>query len=231
MAGAALVTRGKISAFASVTGDTILLNKMKISLSKLFYRRDDTCIAYAEMIYDAASAMTPAERTAYDISAQELVDLRDAIDTFKNIPSPIQMRAIRKQLTALLPQLFTEGTAILTEVVDGLMEQFKESNPDFYEQYFNARRTYEAHRHTTLLGTAIDQLTGEDLSDVQVIITSDTDTFEESTDVQGSYRQQLSPETNYKVKFALPDYEEQEFENINLNRGQHETLNVKLRKK
>jgi hypothetical protein len=231
MADKALVTRGKLSAFAAVTGDAILLEKMKISFSKLFHMKDTACIGNAEMIYNAALELTPAQRTAADISSVEMDDLRSAIDNFKNVPSPIEMRAARKQLTETLSQMFTEGNAFLTDVLDGLMEQFKESNPDFYVRYFNARRTFETHRHTTLQGFTIDETTGEDLSDVQVIITSDEETFEESTDVQGTFKQQISPETNYKVKFVLPQYEDQEFENVKLNRGQHETLNVKLKKK
>ncbi|MEO5572283.1 MAG: carboxypeptidase regulatory-like domain-containing protein [Bacteroidia bacterium] len=230
MAEKALVTRGKAAAFASVTGDTVLFGKLKISFTKLFRRKDTTSIGYAETIYDAAVAMTPAQRIAYEISDQEILELRKAIDTFINLPSPIQMRAVRKQLTALLPELFKEGTAILTDQLDGLMEQYKESNPDFYNQYFNARRTFDSHRHTTIEGIVVDETTGADLQNVQVIITSDDETFQDITDVQAKFKQQISPEVNYKVKFVFPDYEPQEFENVNLTRGEHERLLVKLKK-
>lgn len=230
MANTALVTRGKVCAFASNTGNTILLGLMKISFSKLFHLKDSASIGYADTIYNAAVAMTPAEQTAYDITPAELTNLRKTIDDFSNLPSPIQMRAVRKQLTDLLPVLCKETTASLTEVLDGLMHDYKETHPDFYAQYFNARQLLDSHRHTTLQGSAIDQLTGHDLQNVKVIIASSTGSFEEMTDVQGNFKQQISPEINYSATFILSGYEPQVYENINLNRGEHEKLLVKLRK-
>jgi carboxypeptidase family protein len=231
MADKALTMRGKLSSFAATAGNTILLGKMKIAFSKLFYSKDTTATGFAEIIYDAAFALTPAQKTAAGISDDEVTGLRDSIDGYKALPSPIEMRAIRKALTAKLPVLFKEGNLILTDSLDGLMYQFKLSNPDFYNQYFNGRATFESHRHTTIEGAVVDEETGEDLSDVSVLITSSADTLEEMTDVQGLYKRQISPDIDYKIKFILPDYQEQEFEKINLDKGEHQRLNVKLKKK
>ena len=40
----------------------------------------------------------------------------------------------------------------------------------------------------------------------------------------------IEPEINYKIKFILDEYEIEEFENVNLNRGEHERLKVKMKK-
>lgn len=96
MATKASVVCKKVRAFAADSGDTILFGKMKISFTKLFRRKDTTSICYAELIYDSANAMTPSQRTTYNISDPEMTALRAAIDTFVNIPSPAQVKAIRK---------------------------------------------------------------------------------------------------------------------------------------
>ncbi len=220
----------KVSGFAADTGNYILLKAMKISFSKLFYAATATSANSAQAIYDAASGMTPAERTTYNISATDLTDLLDAITVFRNLPSPREVVVIRKQLTADLAVMFKDTSLVLSDRMDNLMSNFKLSDPEFYEQYFNARRLVEAHFHTTVEGTTIDETTGADLPNVQVLIVSSTDNFEEMTDVQGKFAQQITPEINYKIKFILPDYEEQEFDNVNLNRGVHNKLVVKMKK-
>jgi hypothetical protein len=220
----------KVSGFAADTGNFILLKAMKISFSKLFYSAATTSANFAQAIYDAASAMTAPERVTYNITDPDLADLLDAITTFRNLPSPRQMVVIRKQLTTDLAQMFTDTSLVLSDRMDNLMSNFKLSDPEFYEQYFNARRLVEAHFHTTVEGTAIDETTGADLQNVQVLIVSSTESFEEMTDSQGKFAKQITPEINYKVKFILPEYEEQEFDNINLNRGEHDKLLVIMKK-
>jgi 2C-methyl-D-erythritol 2,4-cyclodiphosphate synthase len=173
MAEKSLIVRGKLSAHAAATGDTILLKKVKIAFYKLFYLKDTTAIANAQIILDAANDLTPAERTAADISAGDMTALSDSIQTYKEAPSPEQMRAVRKQFSS----------------------------------------------------------EGHDLENVDVLLTSDENTFEEMTDEQGIVKQQISPDIKYKAKFILPDYEVQELEDIRLNAGQHQTLKVTMIKK
>ncbi len=231
MANKSLLTRGKVSAFAFVTGDTILQGKMKISLWKLYYKKDTTAIANAELIYSSASAMTQAQRTEYDISDQEMLGLRAAIDAFINLPSPQQMKAIRKQLTAELKAQFKEASAQLTESLDGLMHEYQGS--DFFEQYQNARRIVDSVRHTTIEGEVLDFTTGADLKNVKVILTSTdgTESFEEMTDVQGKFKRgELNPELDWTAKFEIPGYETVETPAIDLKRGEHERLNIKMKK-
>lgn len=228
MATKGIIICKKVRAYAADTGDTILFGKMKISFTKLFNKKDTESTGFAELIYESANAMSAADKTKYEITAGELTDFRDAIDTFVNVPSPAQAKAIRKQLTEAIPGLFTKTTTVLKEKVDNLMGNFQLSNPDFYAQYFNARRIFESHRHTTLEGAATNKVTGADLPNVQVLITSSTGSFQEMTNVQGKYKKQIEPEINYNVKFIIPGYEPKEFSNINLNRGEHERLNVQM---
>lgn len=203
MAARALIVRGKLSAFAAAAGDTILLGKLKIAFYKLYYVKDIKAIANAQIIYDAANDLTPAQRIAAGISDSNITDLFDSITTFKTLPSPDQMRAIKKQLTADLALLFKKSKAILKDSLDGLMYQFHGS--EFYAQYNNVRPLHESHRHTVLTAVAVDE-EGKDLADVQVLFTSDANNFEDMTDEQGIVKQQISPDKDYKVKFVLPDF-------------------------
>jgi hypothetical protein len=227
MAEKALRVRGKLSAFAAATGDTILLKKMKIAFYKLYYLNDTTAIANAQIILDAANDLTPAQKTDAEITAGDITELTDGIKTFKEVPSPDQMRAIRKQFTSQLNVLVKKANDILVDSLDGLMYQFL--GTDFYEQYNNVRPLHESHRHTILAVNAVDE-EGHDLSNVGVLLTSDKNNFQDITNPQGIAKQQISPETKYKAKFILPEYEEKDLEEIKLHAGEHRTIKVVLKK-
>jgi len=230
MADESLVMRGKVSSLAATEGNTLLLGKMKISYTKLFYAKDTTAIGYAEIIYDSAVALTPAQKTAAGISDDDITALREKIDVFKELPSPIEMRAIKKANTAKLNVLFKEANLILKNSLTGLMFQFKVSNPDFFNQYMNGKSILERHRHTTVILNAVGE-NGADLDKVEVIISSGDQVFEDMTDSQGIVKQQISPEVDYSALLKLDEYEDQQLEDINLNRGQHQKLVVVMKKK
>lgn len=82
---------------------------------------------------------------------------------------------------------------MLRDCLDNLMGNFEISDSAFFSQYFNATQIFDSHRHTTVEGTTTDETTGADLPNVQVLITPSTENFEEMTDVQGSFKQQISP--------------------------------------
>lgn len=203
---------------------------MKISYSNLFYVKDTSAIANAEIIYDAAVALTPEQKTAAGISDGDITGLRDSIDAFKELPSPAQMRAIRKANNKKLTKLFKEANLILKDSLTGLMFQFKISNPDFFNQYMNGKSILERHRHTTVIFNAVDE-EGKDLDHVRVLISSDVESFEDMTDTQGIVKQQISPEVNYSALLKLDEYEDQQLEEINLNKGQHQKLVIVMKKK
>lgn len=228
MATLSLIVCKKVRGYAADTGDIILYGKMKISFTKLYSLKDTLCISYAEQIYTAATAMLPADQTRYKISPAELTAMRSAIDVFMNLPSPEEVRSKRKTLTKDLNALFKTTTGVLDNKLDNLIAEFQITDPQFFSEYHNARRIFESHRHTTVEGVTIDAATGKDLQNVQVIIESSADHFEEMTDQQGEFKRQVEPEISYNLKFVLPDFEPQEFKNVKLKRGKHQKFDVKL---
>ena len=59
------------------------------------------------------------------------------------------------------------------------------------------------------------------MDNVQVLISSGDQTFEDITDPQGIVKQQISPEVDYSALLKLDEYEDQQLSDINLNAGQH----------
>jgi hypothetical protein len=53
---------------------------------------------------------------------------------------PREDRVASSTATAWLPQWFGELSELLTELMDGLMFQFRETAPTFYHEYFKARK-------------------------------------------------------------------------------------------
>lgn len=230
MANIALDVCKKIRGYASDVGNTTLFNNLRISFTKLFRSPDNDAISYAELIYTAATELSDAEKLKYKVSDADILALRTAITDFQDVPSPEQMKKVKKTFTKDLSLLFDKTTGVLTNKLDNLINEFRVSNPDLYAQYKAGRRTYTSHRHTTIEGDTVDATTGEDLSAVKVLIESPDGTFEDMTNIQGYFKRKIEPEINYKIKFILDEYEIEEFENVNLNRGEHERLKVKMKK-
>ena len=238
MAKKAMEICRKIRAFASSKKDSALFGRMQITYSKIYYGTANVALAYANNILTEANAMTPAERTTYDISDGDITALTDLISEFDTAAStPRDRIVIRKAATEKLPLLFKEGSELLTDELDNLMSNYKESEPEFYEQYFNARIIVNQIRHTAIEGNVTD-LEGADLKKVKVTMTGKDKVteevvavFEEKTDKDGNFiKRELNPELEWDVTFELVEYEPQTFEDIDLTAGEHEMLEVKLRK-
>jgi hypothetical protein len=76
----------------------------------------------------------------YGISPGKLTKFKNAIaafDTAKSAPS--QNRVTKSAAAQLLPQLVRSAVAVVRDQLDGLMVQFKDAEPNFYEEYFAAR--------------------------------------------------------------------------------------------
>jgi hypothetical protein len=222
----------KVRAYAIDTGNTGLFGQMQISMSKLLYSNSQLSKDFAEQIYAAADGLTAGEKTAYALDGTVLTDFRVALDAYITyITMPRDKIVARMQAVDLLKELYPQASAILKDRLDNLMSNYQESNPEFYARYFNARIIQDNIRHATIEGTVVDEETGADLKNVKVTFSSGTESFQEMTDVQGAFeRQELNPELEWDVKFELPGYEEQQISEVELNRGEHEKFNVKLKK-
>jgi hypothetical protein len=76
----------------------------------------------------------------YGITPAKLTALKKKTDAFQSVQvKPRQGRATSSAATKALPELFALADAVLNDRLDGLMIQFKDSQPTLFHEYTSAR--------------------------------------------------------------------------------------------
>ncbi|MBL0127801.1 MAG: hypothetical protein IPP83_10155 [Flavobacteriales bacterium] len=126
-------------AYATDSTDLELQGKMDFSRSDLVEPRDTVVAQRCQGIHTEASAVA-ASLVAYGIDAADLLDLQGAITKYVDVVSaPRTAVTVRKGATAAIETGVRDGLAILNDRMDKLMPAFKLSDPDFHQEYFDAR--------------------------------------------------------------------------------------------
>lgn len=134
----AMVIAGATKALGLATANNVLVQEVSYTRSDLKKARDTDFITMVKVIFNKAKdnktalvdyGITEAMITAFDalISEYQLM-----------VEDPRTKIAERKSKTKQLDVLIDEADDIL-EVMDGIVEQFEESNIDFYNSYKAAR--------------------------------------------------------------------------------------------
>jgi hypothetical protein len=140
MVDMALRVAGGLKAFASDTNNADLLHQADINKSTFTRARDDQRDDIAQRIHDLANTNIAA-LAPVGITAATLTALQTRIGAYiAVIGSPRVARAKISTATEMLDAEFARADMILTDRIDGLMEQFKDSGTSFYADYKNARR-------------------------------------------------------------------------------------------
>lgn len=234
MARAAGIVCRKVRAYSSGVKDTTLNGNMRYNYSMIYYGTSQNAINYSTIIMNAALAVPAADKTTYGITDGELTALKDLINDFtKFVATPRAEIVNRKFTTSEVNKKFKQANALLRDDLDNVMANFMESNPDFYAQYFDARRIVDLQRHTVLEGNVTDE-NGTDLKKVKIKIVgrdkttnAEVVTFEEVTDKNGNYaKSEINPELDYDMTFELDHYQKVEKKNVDITRGEHELVDV-----
>ena len=117
------------------------------------------------------------------------------------------------------------------------MQTFRDSEPDFYTEYFDARKIVDLMRHTAIEGNVTNS-EGDDLRKVKItfkgkdkVTGEEKLVYEEMSSKDGNFiKRELNPEFGWDVTFELPTYTPKTFASIDLKAGEHEKLEVKLEK-
>ncbi|MBK7382986.1 MAG: hypothetical protein IPI81_06555 [Flavobacteriales bacterium] len=129
----------QVFAYAEDVGDTVLREKMDVSYSDLIAPRDSIVGQKCQGIHTEANAVI-ASLAPYGILPLDLTDLQGFIDAYELVISaPRVAITVRKGATERIETLIREGTTILTNRMDKLMSEFKDSDPVFHQEYFDAR--------------------------------------------------------------------------------------------
>lgn len=131
---------GRIIAFyASTINDPDLQKRINFTRSELKNARDNELPSFARKVHSEAVANAAAV-LPFGLTGPMTTALGVAIDDYDDlIDKPRSAKGRTSAATEQLPPLFDDTTTLLTEQLDGGMELYRVSNPDFYTQYFNAR--------------------------------------------------------------------------------------------
>lgn len=130
---------GLIYAYAAKTGNNTLKQKVNFSKSDLKALKDAELAPVCQNIHEAGTANL-AELADYGVTAAKLAELQTAITGYTaKVSAPRDAIVDRKVTKANIRQLFKDGDFILVEIMDKLVEDFADANPDFVKQYKSAR--------------------------------------------------------------------------------------------
>ena len=138
---------GALKSYASDTNNLPLKARAHVVDSQFTKARDDERDDIAQGIYDAAQENIAALGDS-GVTATTMTAFQTRIDAYRlSIASPSVARSNKKAQTDLLDTELKRANMICKERLDGLVEQFRESNPDFYAAYHAARNIIDTgHR-------------------------------------------------------------------------------------
>ena len=128
-----------VFAYAVDQGDLVLQAKVDYSRSDLMQTRDAIIAQTCQNIHDLANPILAA-LGAYGLIAADLTAQQSTIDAYTaTVGSPRAALTVRKGATAEINALTKDSMKILNNRMDKLMPEFEGSNPDFFQEYFDAR--------------------------------------------------------------------------------------------
>lgn len=128
----------RTEAYASMTKDLILQQKVHLAETHLLKRSDVNFTSICSTIYHAAHANREA-LMKYGVNEASLIHLRASIDNYQTVMgAPKEAIIQRKQLTHQLAQRIVEQRAILDNI-DTLMSIMRYSQPAMYALYKDTR--------------------------------------------------------------------------------------------
>ncbi len=128
-----------LRAYGHIVGDQEIASKSKVTESELRYMRDTELVARARTIHELC-VESLGEVGEYGISEAKLVSLKEKIDAFEGaIGERESSMARRKGARSSLYESFAEAMGILENQIDNLMEVYKASDTQFYNEYWEAR--------------------------------------------------------------------------------------------
>lgn len=129
-----------VFAYASVISDHELQRKVQCSPSGLKRMTDTELRNMCNEVFKAAVKVVDL-LADYGVTMEDVKQLQKEIDDYAQvIAAPRDALITRAKATARLEELFDQADKILKEQMDKLMIMFKTKAPDFYNEYFNARK-------------------------------------------------------------------------------------------
>ncbi len=205
----ALDVSRRVVAYAKLTGNDVLAKEAYYTETNLQHYPDETFVTSCSVIYTAAETHA-ASLIEYDVTAEMLAALKKAIDDFKAVmDSPKIGHTEKKQITDQLAQLFEEEITLLDKI-DLLVDMMKNTQPEFYAEYFDTRKVVYHSGSLSIKGQITDAVTGAPLSGVNVSFALDgVIKLEKTTAEGGGFTVKTLSEDTYLVTASRIDYTSQ----------------------
>lgn len=128
-----------VSVFAANNNDAAMKSKMDYTESELKDMRPGELLAVSQEVIGIVKA-NQAALTELGLQADDVTAIESFIGNFETITSATRTTiTTRKTAGAQLRPQFAQASFELKEKLDKLMEQFRKSQPTFYQEYWNAR--------------------------------------------------------------------------------------------
>jgi hypothetical protein len=135
----AIQTASAVYTYYIQTGNVDKKNRVDFSRSDLLNIRDTASLDKCKLIHDEAQSIL-TNLGDYGVNKTELDDLQASIDAYKTqLSEPKIQRDNKKDFSSKIKETMSGTDHILHNKLDKLIEQFKTSNPEFYQKYKNAR--------------------------------------------------------------------------------------------
>ena len=128
-----------VQSCAAATGNAELAGQANFKRGNLTRGADKTILNRAEDIHEIATAVLPS-LADYGVTQAKLNAFSKKIEAFRKAhPAPRQRVNAGSSATKQLAKLFKELSELLRNRADRLLVQFRESAPEFYNEYKSAR--------------------------------------------------------------------------------------------
>ena len=190
----------KTGVYAKMNDLPLLANEVNYTKSKLQKAADTILRDIAEVVYNSASEHV-ADMADYGVTPVMLTKLRDVIDAYNAaIPEPRVGTIETKKATDKLKELFAASDACLKKL-DLLMILLKDTNPEFYGQYLDARKLIETNRKIySLIGRITDFTTGLGIKGVKIAFTA-----KKQNEIAGVAAERISSDNGGFIVKSLPE--------------------------
>lgn len=223
----------KLTSFATLTSNPVLLSKVKISGTKLKRASDTGLKDYAQIVYDQAQPIVESLLN-YGITADTQKTLLDAITAYEaTIPAPRMGTTEISQATKQLVVLFEAADKYL-EKIDSAIDIIKLKQPNFYNGYKSARKIIRTSAGSIAVKGLVTDTNGNPLKAVTIKFTTDgavnNTVAIKKTAAKGGFRIKSMVPGMYKVTATKTGYAEQVL-TFAVTEGELNVLEIMLAKK
>jgi hypothetical protein len=218
---------GLIRAWAVASSNTLLAEQMNITYSDLL-RIKDSLLAEHCLTIHAEGTTNLVALAPYGVTAPKLTQLQTAITDYEaRSTAPRDADVAIAAATEELETLFKSTDSLLKLQIDKMVNDFRSSEPIFFNQYYAARVIVDgATQHSQATGLVTLQGTDVPISDVA--ITVEAQTYTATSEANGEYTLLIPVPGTYTLHFTKAGYVSKTVANVVINLGQTTTLNVQL---